>query len=501
MSVMKTPGVYIVEKNAFPPSIVEVATAVPAFIGYTAKAEEKGQSLIKRPRRISSMAEFERFFGGAPPTRYTLATKADSVFKLSGSGHELKQVGNRYRLYQGMRHFFMNGGGACFIVAVGLYDAQTPLSASDLSAGIDTLKNEQEPTLVVIPDAVSLGAGECKTVQDAMLMHCSNERQRNRFAILDVPNGDVELGGATDPVDAFRMAIGTTGKDYGAAYYPYLDTTVTEERELDFGVLDAAGLTALAAAVAADRDATPPVQAMGAQLVKKGEGEAEAPTGDAMEPADLHKALYAGSPDYKAVIGEIHRQINRLGPCAAMAGLYTLVDSQRGVWKAPANVSVAGVTKPAVAITHEQQEGLNVTPQGKSVNAIRSFIGEGVLVWGARTLDGNSLDWRYINVRRTMIMLEESCKLAAKALVFEPNVANTWVTIKSMVGNFLTGVWKRGGLAGAVPEDAFSVHCGLGETMTPEDILEGILRVTVLVAVSRPAEFIEITFQQQLQKS
>lgn len=98
-------------------------------------------------------------------------------------------------------------------------------------------------------------------------------------------------------------------------------------------------------------------------------------------------------------------------------------------------------------------------------------------------------------------MIEESIRLASKAYVFEPNDANTWVTIRSMIENFLTGVWKQGGLPGAVPEDAFSVHVGLGETMTPVDILEGILRITVLVAVSRPAEFIEITFQQQMQKS
>jgi phage tail sheath protein FI len=100
-----------------------------------------------------------------------------------------------------------------------------------------------------------------------------------------------------------------------------------------------------------------------------------------------------------------------------------------------------------------------------------------------------------------MIMLEESIKLAAKAYVFEPNTANTWVTMRSMINNFLTGIWKRGGLAGASPDEAFSVHVGLGETMTPEDILEGILRITVLVAITRPAEFIEITFQQQMQKS
>ena len=178
-----------------------------------------------------------------------------------------------------------------------------------------------------------------------------------------------------------------------------------------------------------------------------------------------------------------------------------MVDATRGVWKAPANVSLNSVTAATVNISHDDQEDLNVTPQGKSINAIRPFVGEGVLVWGARTLDGNSLDWRYINVRRTMIMLEESLRLASKAYVFEPNTASTWVTIRSMIENFLTGIWKQGGLAGAVPADAFSVHVGLGETMTPVDILEGILRVTVLVAISRPAEFIEITFQQQMQKS
>jgi phage tail sheath protein FI len=100
-----------------------------------------------------------------------------------------------------------------------------------------------------------------------------------------------------------------------------------------------------------------------------------------------------------------------------------------------------------------------------------------------------------------MIMLEESVRLATKAYVFEPNVSGTWLNIKSMIDSFLNSVWKRGGLAGASPEDAYSVHVGLGETMTAEDILEGILRVTVLVALSRPAEFIEITFQQQMQKS
>jgi phage tail sheath protein FI len=100
-----------------------------------------------------------------------------------------------------------------------------------------------------------------------------------------------------------------------------------------------------------------------------------------------------------------------------------------------------------------------------------------------------------------MIMLEESIKLASKAYVFEPNVASTWVSMESMISNFLYGIWKRGGLAGAAPAEAYSVSVGLGKTMTGDDILEGILRITVLVAITRPAEFIEITFQQKMQES
>ena len=116
-------------------------------------------------------------------------------------------------------------------------------------------------------------------------------------------------------------------------------------------------------------------------------------------------------------------------------------------------------------------------------------------------MDGNSQDWRYISVRRTMIMIEQSIKNAAEAYVFEPNTASTWTNMKALITNFLTNVWQAGGLAGATAEDAFSVSVGLGSTMTSVDILDGIMRITVKVAVTRPAEFIVITFQQQMQQS
>lgn len=228
---------------------------------------------------------------------------------------------------------------------------------------------------------------------------------------------------------------------------------------------------------------------------------AAAEEGDDEMAAAVDKTMRATVPMYMDVMNAMTKYMNTMPPAAAMAGIYTSVDNSRGVWKAPANVSVSAVASPMVNIDHDEQENLNVSTTGKSINAIRPFVGEGTLVWGARTLDGNSLDWRYINVRRTMIMIEESIKLASKAYVFEPNTAATWVTMKSMIKNFLTDQWKAGALQGAVPEDAFSVHVGLGDTMDANDILEGRLKIAVFLAVVRPAEFIEITFTQQLAKS
>jgi phage tail sheath protein FI len=178
-----------------------------------------------------------------------------------------------------------------------------------------------------------------------------------------------------------------------------------------------------------------------------------------------------------------------------------MVDNARGVWKAPANVALVNVISTAVDISSAEQEDLNIAVDGKSVNAIRYFTGHGILVWGARTLEGNSSDWKYINVRRTMIMVQQSIKIAVKAYIYEPNNASTWVTLSGVIQNFLLGIWKRGGFAGAKPEQAFFVQIGLGMTMTAQDILDGIMIINVGVAIARPAEFIVISFQQQMQQS
>jgi phage tail sheath protein FI len=184
-----------------------------------------------------------------------------------------------------------------------------------------------------------------------------------------------------------------------------------------------------------------------------------------------------------------------------MAGVYTRNDNTFGVFQSPANTTIKYAVSPAVNMSDADQGNLNVPLNGLAVNAIRSFPNYGLLVWGARTMAGNSDDWRYISVRRTMIFLEQSIKIAMQAYVFQANDNLTWVAVSSTISNFLNGQWKAGALVGAKPADAYSVAVGLGSTMSGEDILQGFMRVTVKVAVVRPAEFIVLTFQQQMQTS
>ncbi len=219
-------------------------------------------------------------------------------------------------------------------------------------------------------------------------------------------------------------------------------------------------------------------------------------------PSQNDNALRIASRDYPNICKMVLDMTNLLPASGGMAGVITTIDGQVGVWEAPANTAIVGVVSLPIKLSDSQQGTLNVdSVTGKSINAIRFFNGIGILVWGARTLDGNSNDWRYLSVRRTMTFLEQSCKLAAQAYVFQPNDKNTWDAVKAMIGSFLTSVWKEGGLQGANAADAFSVDCGLGSPMTGDDLLNGFMNVTVKVAVVHPAEFIVITFQQQMAQS
>ena len=504
MGEYKTPGVYIKEKNAFGNSVVEAETAIPAFIGFTKKASNGDNSLLNQPWKITSMTEFTTYFGGAPQNKFTLNVGENNQL-------ELKEPNVIFTLYYQMVMFFANGGSTCYVVSVGNYASETPITGDQVKTALTALEKEPEVTMIVVPEAVY--SSNYTNIMTDVLQHCGNT-MKNRIAILDVQliNKEENEKNNETPVDKFRNAVGSNYMSFGVAYYPWLNTSVLSDNDVNPSSVTLWNysdeeLTSLTAYFGENTPLQLFCKTAFEDIKTKKTAASEIPVNNnlvqqlATAKADLHNALLQNWPEYKSAIKKIKDKLNLLPPSAAMAGIYTAVDNNRGVWKAPANVSVSYVTSPAENINDYLQENLNMPMNGKAVNAIRTFPGEGIKVWGARTLDGNSQDWRYINVRRTMLFLEESVKNAARAYVFEPNDAGTWINMKCMIENFLRSVWKRGGLAGATPEDAFEVHVGLGETMTGEDILEGILRITVLVAISRPAEFIEITFQQQMQKS
>ncbi|MDG1940835.1 MAG: phage tail sheath C-terminal domain-containing protein [Flavobacteriaceae bacterium] len=496
---LATPGVYIEEKSSFGSSVVPVKTAIPAFIGYTQKASRGSKDLTNEPTKISSLGQYEELFGGAPETKFTIETSEDFI-----TGFQLSFVDNtRFLMHNSMRFFYANGGGDCYIVSVGNYDET--IDAGKLNdpkgGGLAALEKHLEPTLVVVPDAVLLSEADCYSLQAAVLSHCGF-KMKNRFAILDVYNGTQERTfDDEDAIGKFREGVGSNFLMWGASYYPFLNTTLVKSSEIDYTKIENLdGLIEVLTKEVADNLASESItearaEGINAEINKISEDN------DADAVKSLHSTLTVISPKLNMIIAEMSEMLNLMPPSSAMAGAYAMVDFTASVAQSPANISLGSVISPAVNINNDNQEDLNLPLNGKAVNAIRSFQGKGVLVWGARTLDGNSKDYRYISVRRTMTYLEQSIKFAAEAFVFSPNNSTTWSTLRATVINFLTNQWQSGLLAGQSPEDAFDVEIGLGSTMTPNDILDGVLKMTIKVAITRPAEFIVITFEQQQQKS
>ncbi len=505
--VYQTPGVYIEEKNAFPNSVVAVATAVPAFIGYTAMAMRGKKTLHMKPTRITSLADYISFFGGAPNNTYNLVGPEGTPATADAFQFEKESI---FHLYNSIRLFFANGGGPCYIISVGEYmekDGEeakpAKIEKDKLIEGLKPLLKEQEPTIIVVPDATLLeDENQCYDVYKEVLNHCGY-KMKNRVGIFDVFNGFQDrTHDEEDVITKFRSGIGTNFLAFGGAYYPWLNTSIVQGNELDYNnINNLDDLKALLMAEFPTIEGLDPAEPEAQRTAQIQELIQKIGTDlNATDTLALSNTLKAVSPLFKEIISELTKVMNVLPPSSAMAGIYTMVDNTIGVHKAPANVSLNGVIGPSVNLTAENQQNLNLPLDGKAINAIRTFIGKGVLVWGARTLDGNSNDWRYINVRRTLIMIEESIRIAAGAYVFEPNDANTWINMKGMLDSFLANQWRTGALVGPSPAEAFSVDVGLGVTMTPQDVLEGIMRISVKLAISRPAEFIVITFQQQMQK-
>jgi phage tail sheath protein FI len=563
----KTPGVYVEELAKFPPSVAQVETAIPAFIGYTADGPKN------KPTRISSMLEYEALFGKANPEDFAVTFK-------DGVATATQTKVSDFKMYYAMQMYFANGGGACYIVSVGAENIYySAVSLAELQAGLDLLKKEDEPTIIIFPDLQGLVPTETEIdAAGASALVAENNRMVAVAAEVAAKAVQAAIDGEDVVADAVDAAVDT------AATY-----LVTDANDLVQVAANKAAQAVAAAAQAAGnnissvKNAAQAVAASFTAVLTTAQTTAQTATDHANDLSDISdvdvttayslynialdqaelmkdrfvimdvlgddstfrnkvisKGLKYGAayhPKLKTVLSydfneakvlvtgtfgisslaalkstnsDFYNQAKKaiesnrvvLAPSSAMAGVYAKVDSTSGVWKSPANLGLNFVEAPTIKISDREQDALNVDAvSGKSINAIRTFTGKGTLVWGARTLDGNSNEWRYISVRRFFNMVEESVKKATERFVFEPNTANTWIRVQTMIENFLNQQWQDGALAGSKPEDAYYVSVGLNKTMSAQDILEGRMVVEIGMAAVRPAEFIVLRFSHKLQES
>ena len=463
----KTPGVYVEEISKFPPSVAQVETAIPAFTGFTEKAKLKvDDDLLNVPFRISSLLEYEQHFGKAKSEvgiTVTVTTDAENIVE-SVFG-KIENASN-YLMYYSLRAFFANGGGPCWIVSVGGYDAGAgpePIDTAKLLTGLAEVAKVDEVTLLLFPDGLgATNSGNYYGVTKAALDQCA--LLQDRFTVMDIYMDADDTVNNVEVFRAFDFGPVDVAK-YGAVYYPRIFTSY----DYQFNTTDV-------------------------EVVHVGGDGSFTGKLDTLE-----KGNNAVFNQAKAAVNDIELL---LPAAASVVGVYAKVDSSRGVWKAPANIGINFAVKPEINISHQEQGDLNVdVNSGKSINAIRTFAGKGAaIIWGARTLAGNDNEWRYVSVRRFFNMVEESVKKATNQFVFEPNDANTWVKVRAMIENFLSLQWRAGALAGASTEQAYYVKVGLNETMTALDILEGRMIVEIGMAAVRPAEFIILQFSHKMQE-
>jgi hypothetical protein len=328
--------------------------------------------------------------------------------------------------------FFINGGSRCYVCNI---DTGSVAGNMGDKTGIWSFLPYDEIAMVAAPGALSIAD------QNALIDFCENKK--SCFAILDGPS---QFGDVTE-----------------------LTTVATEE---------APKAKAAAKATAATADGA---KVEGAKAPEKAEEDQPKPVVGRPRSTSF-AAQYV--PHLVMSCPFTQKKVT-CPPSGHVAGVYATADTSRGVHKAPANMTVRACTGLTQRITDPEQAQLN----SNNVNCIRYFASGGIRVWGARTLSSEDAEWRYINVRRLFLMVEESIKRGTSWTVFEPNDEMLCKSITRDISSFLKLQWQSGALVGASPSEAFFVKCD-SENNPSESVSQGRLIVDIGIAPSKPAEFI-----------
>ena len=219
-------------------------------------------------------------------------------------------------------------------------------------------------------------------------------------------------------------------------------------------------------------------------------------------PSKTYSVLYypwinVANPFYNAEKNPGAPKTVLVPPSGFAAGMWAKIDGKRGVWKAPAGLEsgLLGVAGLQYVVEDGEQDSLN--PLG--VNCLRKMPGAGRVIWGARTLATKAdPEWRYVPVRRTAIMIEQSIYNGIQWAVFESNDHRLWSALRGNIGGFMNSLFRVGAFQGEKASDAYFVRCGLGDTMTQTDIDAGQVIVIVGFAPLKPAEFVIVRIQQKV---
>jgi phage tail sheath protein FI len=388
------------------------------------------------------------FLGVAPNPNASLnkAVFIDSYLKFVQTFVPLKDAVST-PLSLAVHGFFMNGGSACYVVNLG--PGGSVAGTDRPKTGLKLLEAIDEVAIVAAPGFY--GA----EVYDAILSHC--ETMGDRFAILDFPSTSADMD--LEPL----KQIATVNLSLPAAA--------------------GGGKGAKAGAGDGDGGAPPPAApasfGLKPRLSENGFGAVYFPWLVMADPFGKPDPVTRNTPQIAAP------------PSGHIAGIYARADATRGVHKAPANEVVADALALTYSVTSAEQAQLN--PLG--INCIRRF-NNGLLVWGARTLADGSSEWRYVPVKRTFLMIEESIVKSTRWIVFEPNDEPLWKRVRFTVEAFLTRVWRDGALMGRTAEEAFFVKCDR-DTNPPENIDAGVVTIVIGIAPVKPAEFVVFRIGQQ----
>lgn len=454
-----TPGVYIEEDASPALSVSQGSTAIPVFIG---RFSPKKPSTTTTPQvtRVSSWLDFtNQFHVGCvtsivikstppPPPASKKSRKVEKVEgdisaeneEVNSDPEEEKKTDYTYEVTvnyttssDALKLYFQNGGGPCYILPIAKSEDTKTLALIP-----ELIKQALEITLIVCPEQDSNYQSRIYNSLTPSLL------DEGYFLIADNQNK--------------TSTISTNVSSQTATYYPAIKVSQLMQTEESL------------IAVSGYQDAK------------------------AANVTNLTE-LKEKNPDvYRKAIDAIQHISKMIPVSAVMAGVYCATDANRGVWKAPANIVLNGISDVAERLTDDDQKVMNPT----GINAIRYFSNKGFVVWGARTLKKDDDNWCYIPVRRLFNAAERDIKQAMRIAVFEPNSQPTWERVRSAIDNYLHQLWQQGALVGSNPQEAYFVQIGQGITMSESDIRKGRMIVKVGMAAVRPAEFIILKFSQKV---